>query len=62
MIRTWAQVDSSGLCLNTLLLDPDDAPDYPRDGLIDITNQNPTPGIGWTFNESGWIAPPEPAP
>jgi hypothetical protein len=56
----YAQIENEGdvdLVVNVILWDGE-AP-YPSDNLVALDPDSPV-GIGWTFENDEWIAPPEP--
>ena len=60
MERTYALCDDTGLCVNAAICD--DPAWAANQGWLDITNLNPQPWIGWTWDGTSWIAPPDPTP
>ena len=48
-----------GTVVNTILASPTDQFDL-NFTWVDMTNLTPTPGIGWTYNGTNFITPPQP--
>lgn len=63
MERIWAVLDS-GVITNTFVGDDDfaDLVMAEHDAVVEITDVDPSPGIGWTQDDGGQFRPPAPYP
>lgn len=59
-VGIWAHVED-GVCVNTIMLDPEDCGDYPTHNLVEL-GEHPlppgSPGIGWSYDGTSWTPPP----
>lgn len=57
MPDTYAIIQN-GVVVNTILWDATAQPNYqPEDVAVKITDLNPRPGIGWTYDGTNFTAP-----
>jgi hypothetical protein len=62
-VKHWAMIDSNNLVIN--IIDWDGESDWsPPQGttIIDLTNYEITPSIGWTYENGAFVPPPPPEP
>lgn len=59
-MRIWAFINN-GMVANTVTWDGV-TPYAESNSLVEITNMNPIPGIGWLYDGANWTNPFPPAP
>jgi hypothetical protein len=60
-VKHWAMIDSNNLVIN--IIDWDGESDWsPPQGttIIDLTNYEIAPSIGWTYENGAFVPPPPP--
>lgn len=55
--ETWAHVNDQGVCDNIAVFDENTPMQY-FPGYININGLDPSPGIGWHYENDTWYAPP----
>lgn len=57
--ETWAHVNDQGVCDNIAVFDENTPMEY-FPGYTNIDGLDPSPGIGWHYQNNTWYAPPNP--